>query len=75
MDADTDVAHAPYIVVRMTGGEIADDKSPQTVEFSLIICAYDTGIERAGFRMSPTSRRTSCRERAPRRTSAEPSPS
>ena len=49
MDADTDVAHAPYIVVRMTGGEIADDKSPQTVEFSLIICAYDTGIERAGF--------------------------
>ena len=49
VDADTDVAHAPYIVVRMTGGEIADDKSPQTVEFSLIICAYDTGIERAGF--------------------------
>ncbi len=40
---------APYIVVRMTGGEIADDKSPQTVEFSLIICAYDTGIERDGF--------------------------
>ncbi len=48
VDADTDVAHAPYIVVRMTGGEIADD-SPQPVEFSLIICAYDTGIERAGF--------------------------
>lgn len=23
VDADTDVAHAPYIVVRMTGGEIA----------------------------------------------------
>ena len=33
----------------MTGGEIADDKSPQTVEFSLIICAYDTGIERRRF--------------------------
>lgn len=48
-DADTDVAHAPYIVVRMTGGEIADDKSPQTVEFSMIICAYDTGADRAGF--------------------------
>lgn len=48
-DADTDIAHAPYIVVRMTGGEIADDKSLQTVEFSLIICAYDTGVDRAGF--------------------------
>ena len=49
VDADTDEAHAPYIVVRMTGGEIADDKSPQLVEFSLIICAYDTGLDRAGF--------------------------
>lgn len=48
-DADVDIAHAPYIVVRMTGGEIEDDKSPQTVEFSLIICAYDTGVERAGW--------------------------
>lgn len=48
-DADTDIACAPYIVVQMTGGEIADDKSPQTVEFGLIICAYDTGLDRAGW--------------------------
>lgn len=49
-DVDTDAASAPYIVVRMTGGEIETDDSPQTVEFSLIVCAYDTGIEREGYR-------------------------
>lgn len=48
-DVDTDAAEAPYIVVRMTGGEIPDEKSTQTVEFSLIICTYDTGADRAGF--------------------------
>ena len=48
-DADTDEAYSPYIVVQMAGGEIADDKSPQVVEFSLIICAYDTGRDRSGF--------------------------
>ncbi len=48
-DADTDKAAAPYIVVQMTGGEIADDDSAQTVEFSIIICCYDTGIEREGY--------------------------
>lgn len=49
MDADTDEAYAPYIVVRMTGGEIADDNSPQVVEFSLVICAYDMGRDRSGY--------------------------
>lgn len=48
-DVDTDAASAPYIVVRMTGGEIETDDSPQTVEFSLIVCAYDTSIEREGY--------------------------
>lgn len=48
-DADTDEAYAPYIVVQMTGGEIADENGPQVVEFSLVICAYDFGRERAGF--------------------------
>ena len=43
-DVDTDKAEAPYIVVRMTGGQIEDDDSPQTVDFSLIVCAYDTGL-------------------------------
>ena len=44
------MACAPYIVVRMAGGEIKDDDSPQTVEFSLVICAYDTGRAREGYR-------------------------
>jgi hypothetical protein len=49
VDADTDAAAAPYIVVQMTGGEIRDDNSPQTVDFSLAICCYDTGKEREGY--------------------------
>lgn len=48
-DVDTDKAEAPYIVVRMTGGQIEDDDSPQTVDFSLIVCAYDTGLDREGW--------------------------
>lgn len=48
-DVDTDEACAPYIVVQMSGGQIADDKSPQVVEFSLVICTYDTGLARDGF--------------------------
>ena len=48
-DADTDAASAPYIVVRMIGGEIPDDDSPQKVDFSLTVCAYDTGLEREGY--------------------------
>ncbi len=48
-DVDTDGAEAPYIVVRMSGGEIADEDGPQTVEFGLIICAYDTGQKREGY--------------------------
>lgn len=48
-DVDTDKAEAPYIVVRMTGGQIKDDDSPQTVDFSLIVCAYDTGLDREGW--------------------------
>ncbi len=48
-DVDTDKASAPYILVQMTGGEIADDNSPQTVDFSIVICAYDEGIEREGY--------------------------
>lgn len=48
-DVDTDAASAPYIVVRMIGGQIPDDDSPQEVDFSLTICAYDSGRERAGY--------------------------
>ena len=39
-DVDTDKAEAPYIVVRMTGGQIEDDDSPQTVDFT-----FDNGTE------------------------------
>lgn len=48
-DSDTEAAVAPYIVVRMTGGEIKDEKTPQTIDFSLVICAYDRGKERLGY--------------------------
>lgn len=48
--SDTDEAAAPYIVVEMNEGEILDDDSPQIVDFSLVICAYDRGTEREGFR-------------------------
>lgn len=73
-DVDTDAAAAPYIVVRMTGGEIKNDDGPQAVEFSLIVCAYDEGKEREGYQMLPTSRRTSCSGYAPSRISAGRSP-
>ena len=49
VDADTDEAAAPYIVVQMTGGAIRDDDSPQIVDFSLIVCCYDKGKERDGY--------------------------
>lgn len=49
-DVDLDCNAAPYLKVTMTGGEIPDDNSPQTVEFSITICAYDTGTKREGFR-------------------------
>ena len=47
---DTDECAAPYIRVDMTGGEIPDDDSPQLVEFSLTICAYDDGVKHEGYR-------------------------
>lgn len=49
-DVDTDICAAPYIKVAMTGGEIRNPSSPQLVEFSLTICAYDTGTKHEGFR-------------------------
>jgi hypothetical protein len=49
VDADTDASAAPYIVVQMTDGAIPDDDSPQTVEFSLIICCYDASKKREGY--------------------------
>lgn len=49
IDADTDEAAAPYIVVQMTGGQIPDEDAPQRVEFSIIVCCYDTGLKREGY--------------------------
>lgn len=48
-DVDTDAACAPYVVVRMIGGEIPDDDSPQGVDFSITVCAYDSGKKREGY--------------------------
>lgn len=48
-DVDTDAAAAPYIVARMSGGTVKNDDGPQEVEFSLIICAYDEGLEQDGY--------------------------
>ena len=47
--ADTDEAAAPYIVVEMNEGVIPDDDGPQLVEFSIVICAYDKGVDRDGY--------------------------
>ncbi len=46
--ADTDEAAAPYVLVEMNEGAILDDDSPQIVEFSLVICAYDKGTDNDG---------------------------
>jgi len=46
--ADTDAAAAPYIVVEMNEGAIPDDDSPQLVDFTLVLCAYDKGTDREG---------------------------
>lgn len=46
--ADTDEATAPYVLVEMNEGAILDDDSPQIVEFSLVICAYDKGTDNDG---------------------------
>lgn len=48
-DSDTDAAAAPYIVVRLTGGEVKDEFTPQTVDFSIVICVFDRSVEREGY--------------------------
>ena len=48
-DADTSNAPSPYLVVQMDGGSIPDDKSPQEVDFSLVICCYDDQGKREGY--------------------------
>lgn len=50
VDVDTDAAAAPYIVVRMSGGTIGNDEDPQEIEFSLVVCAYDSGYNREGWK-------------------------
>ena len=48
-DSDLDGAQAPYVIVQMTGGTIETDNDPQIVEFSIIICAYDNGLDRSAW--------------------------
>lgn len=49
IDADTDKSYAPYVIVQMTGGDIPGEDKTQMVNFSLIICCYDTGMKREGY--------------------------
>ncbi len=49
-DTDTNGDSAPYVLVRMEGGEIPDDNSTQLVEFSIEICAYDDSGKNDGYR-------------------------
>lgn len=49
-DVDVDSASAPYIVVQMTNGSIPGEDTTQNVYFSIIICAYDTGTKREGWK-------------------------
>lgn len=48
VDSDADTACAPYVVVKMAGGDIEKENEPQKIDFELIICAYDEGRDRAG---------------------------
>lgn len=75
VDADTDVAHAPHICGTHDPAERSPTIKARRRWSSAIIAPMTTVSSGRAFRMLPTSRKTSCRERAPRRTSAEPSPS
>lgn len=57
-DADADREYAPYIVTRVSEGEIKDDVSPQTVNVGIVVCAYDEGKKRDGFRDVENMRET-----------------
>lgn len=48
-DADTEDAPPPFIIVRIEGGEIRDDDSPQVMECNLILCGYDETRARTGW--------------------------
>lgn len=48
-DADTDAAKAPYIIVKMTAGEIISPTEPQYMDAVLIICCYDDSGNRQGY--------------------------
>lgn len=50
VDADTEDAPPPFVVVRLEGGEIKNDEDPQTMEFNLVLCGYDTARQRTGWR-------------------------
>lgn len=48
-DVDTDRAAAPYVCVQLTDGAIKGLDQPQEINFSMVICAYDTSIQREGY--------------------------
>lgn len=50
-DDDSDTNNSPYpcIVVKETSGEVDSETTPQLVLIQLVICGYDTGIDRQGY--------------------------
>lgn len=48
-DVDTELAVMPYVIVRLSGGEVKDEHSTQTVEMTLIVGAYDNSGKRSGW--------------------------
>ena len=57
-DADTEDAPPPFIIVRTEEGKIRDDDSPQSMEFSMILCAYEASKERTGWQDVANMRET-----------------
>lgn len=48
-DADTDAAKAPYVIVKMTAGEIISPNDPQIMSAVMMICCYDDSGSRQGY--------------------------
>ena len=46
---DPEMAFSPYIVVELLSGELSGPKQNQVLDFSILICVYDDGTERAGY--------------------------
>ncbi len=48
-DLDTNNSPFPCIIVKETSGEIGNATTPQLVLIQILICGYDTGVDRQGY--------------------------